>query len=348
MEGKLLSIIKAHRRAIEYNSKVIDRDTKYHGQYITAKAQICLSLETAMKDSKYDERLKAIDWSEYKTAYGPADKPDSVASQLSLLAGSDHKTAMGAAHDLWCGLCHQHAYVSSAALPALPFILEVLDQANDDLSAEILDILLGFAVCSVDPVPVPQDFDYLHNSGGIRKKLRQHFQVFDNLLKSSVDEIKAVPGVSMETAKWVYELLHPTPQAPWMLKLRRCLQEELPRFRTLSTHDNEDISFFASQIIEKLENHQTINTVDIEIFVKYEGNKDAHQQIENKVKELFAKNNCISNGYSTKANLSPGEFTRLSVRASKHSADGIIEALKQAGLPKGCYAQRYDDADVPL
>jgi hypothetical protein len=55
---------------------------------------------------------------------------------------------MRASHDLWCGLCNQHAYVSSAALPALPFILEILDRAEEALTVEILDILLGFATCT--------------------------------------------------------------------------------------------------------------------------------------------------------------------------------------------------------
>jgi hypothetical protein len=38
--------------------------------------------------------------------------------------------------------------VSSAALPALPFLLEALDDASDELAVEILDILRGFATCS--------------------------------------------------------------------------------------------------------------------------------------------------------------------------------------------------------
>jgi hypothetical protein len=47
---------------------------------------------------------------------------------------------------LWCGLCHQHVQVGSAALPALPFLLEVLDSADRRLAVELLDILLGFAL----------------------------------------------------------------------------------------------------------------------------------------------------------------------------------------------------------
>jgi hypothetical protein len=93
----------------------------------------------------FRQRLEVIDWRNYGTAYGPAVK---VPAQLMQLASGEHKAAMAASHDLWCGLCHQHAYVSSAALPALPFLLETLDHADEPLTVEILDILLGFAVCT--------------------------------------------------------------------------------------------------------------------------------------------------------------------------------------------------------
>jgi len=92
----------------------------------------------------FRERLHSIDWAGYCTAYGTAVQ---VPEQLLRLAGGGRE-AMAASHDLWCGLCHQHAFVSSAALPALPFILEVRDRADEALTAEILDLLLGFASCT--------------------------------------------------------------------------------------------------------------------------------------------------------------------------------------------------------
>jgi len=91
----------------------------------------------------FEQRLSAIAWGDYHTAYGPAVK---VPDQLRRLAGSDRKAAMDATHDLWCGLCHQHVQVGSAAAPALPFLLEVLDRADRDMTVELLDILLGFAL----------------------------------------------------------------------------------------------------------------------------------------------------------------------------------------------------------
>jgi hypothetical protein len=86
-----------------------------------------------------------IDWRLVETAYGSARN---IPALLACLAGDDHAAAMAASHDLWCALCHQHAYVSSAALPALPALLFALDRANEELAVEILDILTGFAVCT--------------------------------------------------------------------------------------------------------------------------------------------------------------------------------------------------------
>jgi hypothetical protein len=96
-------------------------------------------------EESFGRRLDAIPWAEFGTAYGPATK---VPDQLRRLAAPDKRAALTASHELWCGLCHQHAFVSSAALPALPFLLEVLDSAGEQLTVEILDILLGFVRCT--------------------------------------------------------------------------------------------------------------------------------------------------------------------------------------------------------
>ena len=105
----------------------------------------------------YAKRVKAIDWTAYETAFGRADgTPD----QLMRLASSDHETAMAATHKLWAGLCHQHAYISSAALPACPFLFEVLDSANEALATEILDILAGFAYCSTEGLKGPSPSEW--------------------------------------------------------------------------------------------------------------------------------------------------------------------------------------------
>jgi len=98
-----------------------------------------------MNIKDYSSRVDSIDWNSYETAYGKATK---VPHQLIKLASDNHKMAMQASHELWCGLCHQHAYISSAAEPAYIFLKEILEKANEELRIELLDIFAGFAECS--------------------------------------------------------------------------------------------------------------------------------------------------------------------------------------------------------
>ncbi len=100
--------------------------------------------------------ISEIDWSQYETAYGNAAKDiphfqcghtPSVPRSLGELFSGDWSKAMQAASDLWAGLCHQHAYVSSVALPAYDFLILALQEMDDKLKVELLDIFLGFAVC---------------------------------------------------------------------------------------------------------------------------------------------------------------------------------------------------------
>ena len=125
-------------------------------------------------------RVEAVDWDNLQTAYGPASN---VPSLLIALGSSDQERALHASHLLWCSLCHQHAYVSSAALPALPFILEVLDSASEKLSIEILDILLGFARCTV----YHDGFEAWESQ--LREDLLEERQCFERLAKHSNSEI---------------------------------------------------------------------------------------------------------------------------------------------------------------
>jgi hypothetical protein len=86
--------------------------------------------------------VERIDWPWFRTAYGDGA---SVPPELRRLLFGDLDAAMDATHHLWCSLCHQHAYLSSAALPAYPFIALALRHAPDSLAVEILDIVRGFA-----------------------------------------------------------------------------------------------------------------------------------------------------------------------------------------------------------
>lgn len=137
-------------------------------------------------------KISEINWSQYETAYGNAaqDIPHfqcghtpSVPSSLRALFSGDHEAAMKATSDLWAGLCHQHAYVSSAALPAYDFLMIALKELDDELKVELLDIFLGFAVCTSrfsSEALWPRQ---------LRKKLEADLSVFSGFLSSANEDI---------------------------------------------------------------------------------------------------------------------------------------------------------------
>ena len=90
--------------------------------------------------AEISSKIEAVNWGAFQTAYGDAIP---VAQDLMLLLFGSLAQAMDATHRLWSSLCHQHAYVSSAAGPALDFVLIALVEAPPLLKAEILDIILG-------------------------------------------------------------------------------------------------------------------------------------------------------------------------------------------------------------
>jgi hypothetical protein len=88
------------------------------------------------------DRVFKVRWWSYWTAYEIAWQ---VPLHIVELASTDKMTACRAAFDLGNELCHQHVQLSAAANPALPFIIEALNTADDDVLLEGLYILLGFA-----------------------------------------------------------------------------------------------------------------------------------------------------------------------------------------------------------
>lgn len=126
---------------------------------------------------KIFEEIQKIDWSKYETAYGNAaseNENSNVEENLKQLFSGNEELAIKATHHLWCSLCHQHAYISSAALPAYNILLYGLKSLDDDLKVEILDILLGFASC------ISRDHSPESWQGQLRAKMEQdqiHFQV---------------------------------------------------------------------------------------------------------------------------------------------------------------------------
>jgi hypothetical protein len=102
------------------------------------------SKSLAARQIELSAEIDAILWRDFDTAYGA---PESVPLDLKLLMFGNQMQALDATHRLWCGLCHQHAYMSSAAEPALPLLMLALRQSGDLIKIEILDILLGFVRC---------------------------------------------------------------------------------------------------------------------------------------------------------------------------------------------------------
>lgn len=142
----------------------------------------------------FELEFDAVNWSEFRTAYGAADNVPALLQQLS---GADTKKAADAAHELWCGLCHQHAYVSSAALPSYPILVKILRSANSELKTEILDILWGFAKCtapgfSSNPAQRADWMVELHN------KMIADIDVYSTLAAFKNEDISEFAGLIAE------------------------------------------------------------------------------------------------------------------------------------------------------
>ncbi len=140
--------------------------------------------------------IERINWSSFCTAYGKAE--NTIPNYLKDLFSSDIAVAMDAAHQLWCSLCHQHVFISNAALPSYDILKIALLTLDDEIKVELLDIFLGFTVCT-DPAVLR-------------------------------------PGLEI-----------------WERTLRDCLISDIETFRNFSASPNEDISYFAREIVKSLE-----------------------------------------------------------------------------------------------
>ena len=153
-----------------------------------------------MKTAVLYKMIDEIDWSQYETAYGNAaqdiphfqvGKTPSVPRSLGELFSGDRERAMRAASNLWAGLCHQHAYISSAALPACDFLMLALRELDDELKVELLDIFLGFAVCTGRSAETDWEKQ-------LRDKLTSHLPVFARLVSSENEDISYFSGRIVE------------------------------------------------------------------------------------------------------------------------------------------------------
>jgi hypothetical protein len=128
--------------------------------------------------------VEAVDWSQYETAYGVAKD---VPSLLIRLTSDDLDVATAASHELWCGLCHQHAYLSDAALPAYSILFSILQVSSDEIAVEILDIILGFSSCSNPKVSHQSDLRWIKD---LRTQLKENIPYFVKLKDSKNSDIK--------------------------------------------------------------------------------------------------------------------------------------------------------------
>lgn len=127
------------------------------------------------------QEIQEIDWGQYQTAYGVATD---VPGQLMRLFSSDQEEAMQASHELWCGLCHQHVFISSAALPTWPFLVKAFSLADNKLTIELLDIVSGLALCT-------EGDDLLDWQRELRHAMIAESVLFITLIKHPHEEISA-------------------------------------------------------------------------------------------------------------------------------------------------------------
>lgn len=136
-------------------------------------------------DEKTKKQIDSIKWENFETAYGNAK--ETTPDYLKNIYNSDEKIAMKATHHLWCSLCHQHAYISSASLPAYEIIKDRIIECNEKLKIELLDIMYGFAACSNHKT---EDGKYNDLTAKMKRKLLKDKAIFKELALHKDEEIK--------------------------------------------------------------------------------------------------------------------------------------------------------------
>ena len=140
-----------------------------------------------------ENQIKEIDWAKLKTAYGSAE--NTIPNYLKNIYCSNEKIAMDATHQLWCSLCHQHTYISTASLPSYEIIKNRLIKCDDKLKVELLDIFYGFACCSNHTT---QDEEYQKLLNEIKNKLLKDKEIFMKLSKHENEDINSFAELIMK------------------------------------------------------------------------------------------------------------------------------------------------------
>lgn len=149
--------------------------------------------------SEITEKIENINWVDYETAYGNAEL--TIPFYLKNLFCSDTEIALDATHQLWCSLCHQHAYISTASLPAYDILKIALLELDNKMKIEILDIFQGFAICtsnvylnSLKENPEKWQLE-------IRQKLNADIKLFEELRTNSDELISDFSNFIYENLK---------------------------------------------------------------------------------------------------------------------------------------------------
>ncbi|HSH02981.1 MAG TPA: hypothetical protein VLL52_10720 [Anaerolineae bacterium] len=127
------------------------------------------------------QAINQVAWVEFRTAYSDASP---IPVKLEALLLGDLDSALNAAGELWASLCHQHAYLSSAALPAYPFLRLALEYGPIVLQIEILDIFRGFATVELKEFGI----DKVAWHEALASRMRADIELFKKMLLVEDDD----------------------------------------------------------------------------------------------------------------------------------------------------------------
>ena len=152
------------------------------------------------------EEINKIDWLKYETAYSHTG--EKIAIYLMDLFCDEKSTILKSTHMLWCSLCHQHAFVSSAALPAYDFLLYGLTNLDDYIKIEILDIFTGFAACTRDiNINESINVSWVYQ---LKEKLTNNLEIFRSFISHPNEDISNFSKmlcIYLENPKLIHEYL---------------------------------------------------------------------------------------------------------------------------------------------
>jgi len=139
------------------------------------------------------KKINDIDWFAIEVVVNWSDMTYGNAENISIylkdLFSGNIDLAMEATHNLWCSLSHQHSYITSAALPAYDFLIIGLDELDDKVKVEILDIIMGLALCTCDESYESSKIEPQSWEIELKQKLMSDIQKFKDLSLNADEDI---------------------------------------------------------------------------------------------------------------------------------------------------------------